>query len=107
MSLDEPNMSSIVGMLDLMLGKSRGFELDSNKKLVKPIKVDARITKSPQVDISVSKEEIPNTNEPKPSGTNFSDINLNGGNKKELLTPLKDEKKKGVGKFWTKISEWF
>ena len=107
MSLDEPTMSTIVGILYLMLGKSRGFELDSNKKLVRPIKVDPRISKPAHVDINTQKADDINTSaNAKSNETNLSNLDLN--NKQAILTPLDDkQKKKGVGKFWTKISEWF
>ena len=97
MSFDEANMATIVGLLFYSLGTNRSYQLDSSKKLIKPIKND----RMQEQKISVL--------------NNISDKQSNDNNKEHIqikdnsavLTPLIRDKKKGVSKFWSKVSEWF
>jgi len=112
LNFDEPGMSTIVGLLEYKLGLNRNYELDSSKHLVKPIRKEARIENK-----TIQNPQMNNNNE-------FNEqINYNQNtqareevhNKSQevrkddptVLTPLSKEKKKGVSKFWSKISEWF
>ena len=98
MSFDEPAMSTIVGLLFYSLGTNRSYQLDSSKKLVKPIKKERIV------------EQKVTTNNPihssKPSVDNIKE-QIEIKEHSAVLTPLTKEKKKGVSRFWSKVSEWF
>lgn len=101
MSFDEPSMSTIVGLLLYSLGSNRSYELDSSKKLVKPIKREIVIEE--KVSPMSNNNDIGNPSqqeERKIEKPEFRDDST-------VLTPLSKEKKKGVSKFWSKVSEWF
>jgi cell division protein FtsA len=104
-SFDEPTMSTIVGLLYYALGTNRSYQLDSSKKLVKPIKKE-RIIEQPKIETQVSQQtnpiQQPHTSNRTPSTEDIR-IRDNGA----VLQPLVKEKKKGVSKFWSKVSEWF
>jgi cell division protein FtsA len=97
MSFDDPKMSTIVGLLVYSLGINRSYELDSSKKLMKPVKKQA-----------VAEEKAINNNSintKSPTNNHREDLNLKDD--PTILTPLTKDKKKGVSKFWSKVSEWF
>ena len=97
MSFDDPKMSTIVGLLVYSLGINRSYELDSSKKLMKPVK------KQVITDEKVINNDSINT---KSTSNNYSE-DLNLKDDPTVLTPLRKDKKKGVSKFWSKVSEWF
>jgi cell division protein FtsA len=98
MSFDDPKMSTIVGLLVYSLGINRSYELDSSKKLMKPVKKQQAIAE----DKAINNNSI---NSKSPSNNHREDLNLKDD--PTVLTPLRKDKKKGVSKFWSKVSEWF
>ncbi len=101
-NFDDAGMSTVVGLLEFALGKSRSYELDSSKQLIKPLNKENKIENKTVNNASVrqNENEAP-SNEPKlESLEELRDSS-------DVLTPLKKDKKKGVSKFWSKISEWF
>jgi len=98
MSFDDAKMSTIVGLLVYSLGINRSYELDSSKKLMKPVKKQQAIVE----------EKAINNNSVNTKSASFNDkTDLNLKDDPTILTPLSKDKKKGVSKFWSKISEWF
>ena len=97
-SFDEAFMSTTVGLLAYALGSNKSYQLDSSKKLVKPLKKD-RIAE-PKISI------VENVSE-KPAATQSVKEEVQIKNNSTILTPLTRDKKKGVSKFWNKVSEWF
>lgn len=96
MSFDESSMSTIVGLLSYSLGMNRTYQLDSSKKLVKPIKRETVVeTKTTPTNTKMN-EQIPSSTE-----------NIQIKDNATVLTPLVKDKKKGVSSFWSKFSEWF
>ena len=98
MSFDDPRMSTIVGLLVYSLGINRNYELDSSKKLMKPVKKQQAIVEEKTINN--------NSIDTKPS-SNDDSAGLNLKDDPTILTPLRKDKKKGVSKFWSKVSEWF
>ncbi len=98
MSFDDPRMSTIVGLLVYSLGINRNYELDSSKKLMKPVKKQQAIVEEKTINN--------NSINTKPS-SNDDSAGLNLKDDPTILTPLRKDKKKGVSKFWSKVSEWF
>ena len=100
MSFDEANMSTTVGLLIYGLGSNKSYQLDSSKKLLKPLKKD-RIME-PKISV------VDNVSE-KPAATHQQTVReeIQIKNNSTILTPLTKDKKKGVSKFWNKVSEWF
>lgn len=97
MSFDDPKMSTIIGLLVYSLGINRSYELDSSKKLMKPVKKQV-----------ITEEKVINNDSinTKSNSNNYrEDLNLKDD--PTILTPLQKDRKKGVSKFWSKISEWF
>jgi cell division protein FtsA len=97
MSFDDPKMSTIIGLLVYSLGINRSYELDSSKKLMKPVKKQAVAEEK-----AINNDSI---NTKSPSNNHREDLNLKDD--PTILTPLTKDKKKGVSKFWSKVSEWF
>jgi cell division protein FtsA len=92
-SFDEPHMATVVGLIMFALGMNRGYQLDSSKKLIRPIRKG-------QVNEKFSPPQTPFFGQTGPDGrtTRTGDT---------ILDPLpKDKKKKGLG-LWKKIEEWF
>ncbi len=89
-NFDEPEMSTIVGLLMYFLSTNRTYQLDSSKRLIKPIK-DAD-TNDTIVGVS------------KPIQTEIGGDNIKIQDDSEILTPL-DKKKKS--NFWDKIKDIF
>jgi len=98
MSFDDAKMSTIVGLLVYSLGINRSYELDSSKKLMKPVKKQQAIVEEKAINNS-------SINTKSASFNDKSDLNLKDD--PTILTPLRKDKKTGVSKFWSKISEWF
>ncbi len=99
MSFDEANMATIAGLLSYSLGINKSYQLDSSKKLVKPLKKDRIVEPKISILENTHVSEKPATQQPvKEAPTKGSSA---------ILTPLTRDKKKGVSKFWNKVSEWF
>jgi len=94
-SFDEPNKSTTVGLIMFALGINRGYQLDSSKKLIRPIRKGKPIDK-----ISISAVHNQSL-----QGNSF-DIRMN--NNEAILQPLDKNKKKGIwSRFVQKAEEWF
>ncbi len=102
MSFDEANMATIVGLLFYSLGTNRSYQLDSSKKLIKPFKND-RIVEQQKISVSNSNN---NHISDKPQVEHMKE-QIQIKDNATVLTPLTRDKKKGVSKFWGKVSEWF
>ena len=88
-NFEDPTMSTIVGLLLYGLDANAHFELDSNKKLRKRVE---KTQQQPKIVKTMDKQ--PET---------YNEVTQ--------TTPLsiipKSNNKKGVSKFWNKVSEWF
>ncbi|APW65928.1 MULTISPECIES: cell division protein FtsA [Arcobacteraceae] len=98
MSFDDSRMSTIVGLLVYSLGINRNYELDSSKKLMKPVKKQQAIVEEKTINN--------NSINTKSESNEKSDLSLKNDDP-TILTPLRKDNKKGVSKFWSKVSEWF
>ncbi|MBD3830219.1 MAG: cell division protein FtsA, partial [Arcobacter sp.] len=101
MSFDEANMATIVGLLFYALGTNRSYQLDSSKKLIKPLRKDRVV--EPKISVTNTMASEKPTMEMNMNNKEHIQIKDNGA----ILTPLIKDKKKGVSKFWSKVSEWF
>ncbi len=104
MSFDEPNMSTIVGLLIYALGVNKSYQLDSSKKLIKPLKKE-RI-----LEPRVSMNDTNNVEKVSPvhhQQRQVNDSEIQARSNPAILTPLTKDKKNSVSKFWNKVSEWF
>ncbi|MGJ0298332.1 cell division protein FtsA [Aliarcobacter cryaerophilus] len=91
-SFDEPHMATVVGLIMFALGMNRGYQLDSSKKLIRPIRKG-------QVNDKFITPPTPHIGQAGP------DMRIRTND--TILDPLpKDKKKKGLG-LWKKIEEWF
>lgn len=91
-SFDEPHMATVVGLIMFALGMNRGYQLDSSKKLIRPIRKG-------QVNEKFIAPQTPHIGQTGP------DMRIRTND--TILDPLpKDKKKKGIG-LWKKIEEWF
>ena len=91
-SFDEPQMATVVGLIMFALGMNRGYQLDSSKKLIRPIRKG-------QVNDKFIAPQTPHIGQAGP------DMRIRTND--TILDPLpKDKKKKGLG-LWKKIEEWF
>lgn len=91
-SFDEPHMATVVGLIMFALGMNRGYQLDSSKKLIRPIRKG-------QVNDKFIAPQTPHIGQTGP------DMRIRTND--TILDPLpKDKKKKGIG-LWKKIEEWF
>lgn len=91
-SFDEPHMATVVGLIMFALGINRGYQLDSSKKLIRPIRKG-------QVNEKFIAPQTPHIGQAGP------DMRIRTND--TILDPLpKDKKKKGIG-LWKKIEEWF
>lgn len=99
MSFDDSKMSTIVGLLVYSLGINRNYELDSSKKLMKPVKKQQAIVEEKTINNNSMNTKSATSNE-------APDLSLKNDDP-TILTPLTKDKKKGVSKFWSKVSEWF
>ena len=92
-SFDEPQMATVVGLIMFALGMNRGYQLDSSKKLIRPIRKG-------QVNEKFIAPQTPYFGQTGPDGRTTRPGDT-------ILDPLpKDKKKKGLG-LWKKIEEWF
>ena len=105
MSFEDSKMATIVGLLLYSLEPNRNFELDSNKNLMKKVKIEEAPTRieepisTPiQKNKPIEKEEKEKTEEYTIKGDPNTTI---------LPTISKDKKGKGMSKFWNVITEWF
>ncbi len=105
MSFEDPRMATIVGLLLFSLEPNRNFELDSNKNLIRKVKIEEaprRIEESistpTQKAKPIEKEETEKAEEYTIKGDPNTTI---------LPTISKDKKGKGMSKFWNVITEWF
>lgn len=96
MSFDEANMATIAGLLFYSLGNNRSYQLDSSKKLIKPLKNDRINQEKISVNPNLDKENAEENKE-----------HIQIKDNSAVLTPLVKNEKKGVSKFWSKVSEWF
>jgi cell division protein FtsA len=99
-NFDEANMATTVGLLIYALGSNKSYQLDSGKKLLKPLKKDRII--EPKISIVENVSEKPAAQQ-----QNIKDEEIRIKSNSTILTPLIRDKKKGVSKFWNKVSEWF
>ncbi len=91
-SFAEPHMATVVGLIMFALGMNRGYQLDSSKKLIRPIRKG-------QVNDKFIAPQTPHIGQAGP------DMRIRTND--TILDPLpKDKKKKGIG-LWKKIEEWF
>lgn len=104
LNFDDPSMSTIVGLLEYSLGTNKNYQLDSSKQLIKPLKREPRVenktVQSP--NISMPEQQVTQMTQEQRIA-HQEELKENPA----VLTPLSKEKKKGVSKFWSKISEWF
>ncbi len=101
MSFDEPNMATTVGLLIYALGINKSYQLDSSKKLVKPLKKDRIV--EPKISVVEHTSEKSAPVHQQRGHVEVEQVKNNSA----ILTPLMKDKKKGVSKFWNKVSEWF
>lgn len=101
MSFDEPNMATTVGLLIYALGINKSYQLDSSKKLVKPLKKDRIV--EPKISVVEHTSEKSAPVHQQRGHIEVEQVKNNSA----ILTPLMKDKKKGVSKFWNKVSEWF
>ncbi len=102
-SFEDEKMATIVGILLYSLESNRNFELDSNKKLIKKIKIQESI-QSFKDSISHETKEKQVYKEEKYANDN---IIKQTSSTTILPTISKDKKGKGISKFWNIITEWF
>ena len=86
LDFSDPIYSTIVGLLYYGLDSTRVYQLDSNKMLVRPIRIE--VIKQPTIDTSVNK---PNQEQNKP----------------DVLTPIPRPKEKFTKQIWKKIVDAF
>ncbi len=93
-NFDDSTMSTIVGLLLYSLELNRTFELDSNKELRKKVIQEPK----EQTQEAQTHEDV----------QSFSrDEKIVVKEDEELLPKISKKDKKGVSKFWNKVSEWF
>jgi cell division protein FtsA len=102
-SFEDERMATIVGILLYSLEPNRNFELDSNKKLMKKIKI--------QESIQNFEESVPYEIKEKPvyKEEEYTNDNMIKQTSSTTILPTisKDKKGKGISKFWNVITEWF
>lgn len=101
-NFDDSSMSTIVGLLVYSLDKNKTFELDSNKKLRRKISIKRKVE-------NAKDNTMPNTSKRKQDiNAKKTTLDYNSSIDSALLPKIsKDDKNKGISKFWNKISEWF
>lgn len=109
MSFEDPTLSTTVGMLLYSLEPNRNFELDSNKNLIKKVKIEERREK-------VETISTPSPTKQRPVQQKEQKIEIQQGEPLRKLDPndptilptlSKENKGKGMSKFWNVITEWF
>lgn len=106
-SFDDPRMSTIVGILLYSLESNRNFELDSNKNLIKKIKIVETTKENTNTNIQIDKLPSIEKEATKTQKDESSDETRNSSNTTALPRLAKENKKKGLGKIWNTITEWF
>lgn len=106
-SFEDAKMATIVGTLLYSLDPNRGFELDSNKNLIKKIKINDTVKIDDDIALSSTKEKSAQKEQSK-VGIQQNRVSKNNPDGATTLTRLpENSKKKGVGKIWNMITEWF
>ena len=110
LSFEDSKMATIVGVLLYSLDPNRGFELDSNKNLIKKIKFRDNSSKiDDDIALASAKEKV--VQKERPKVRREQDLNTSSKTNPDGATTLtrlpENSKKKGVGKIWNMITEWF
>lgn len=113
MSFEDPTLATTVGMLLYSLEPNRNFELDSNKNLIKKIKIEERREKVETIQVSTP-QNVQQKQRPVQQKQEKIEIQqeeplrkLNPEDPTVLPTLSKENKGKGMSKFWNAITEWF
>jgi len=109
LSFEDSKMATIVGILLYSLEPNRGFELDSNKNLIKKRKTNENTAKmEDDLALSSAKEKVVQKEQPKVRREQDTSASKTNPDSATTLTRLpENSKKKGVGKIWNMITEWF
>ena len=110
LSFEDSKMATIVGILLYSLEPNRGFELDSNKNLIKKININETSSKIDDIQIAQEKVKMAprEQNKIRRTQTNSNSSSKQSPDGSTTLTRLpENSKKKGVGKIWNMITEWF
>ncbi|XPV54065.1 MAG: cell division protein FtsA [Halarcobacter ebronensis] len=109
LSFEDSKMATIVGILLYSLEPNRGFELDSNKNLIKKRKTNENTAKmEDDIALSTTKEKVVQKEQPKVRREQDISASKTNPDSATTLTRLpENSKKKGVGKIWNMITEWF
>ena len=78
------------------MGKNRSYQLDSSKKLVRPVQKER-----PRESINMQNF----ANKPTEQKQDNYEIKNSGG--MDLTHLVKERKKEGIGKLFKKVTEWF
>lgn len=105
MSFEDPQMATIVGLLLFSLEPNRNFELDSNKNLIRKVKIeDAPRGIEESISTPMAKEKPIEIEEKEKT----EEYTIKGDPNTTILPTIsKDKKGKGMSKFWNVITEWF
>lgn len=94
-NFDEAHKATIAGILEYSLGKNRSYQLDSNKKLLKPLQKERAAERISMANLSSKSGDSKDVYQTKD----------NGG--MDLTHLVKDKKKEGISKIFRKVTEWF
>lgn len=104
-SFEDPQMATIVGVLLFSLEPNRNFELDSNKNLIRKIKIEEDSRRIEETISTSTSKAKPMQNEEKEKTEEYT---IKGDPNTTILPTIsKDKKGKGMSKFWNVITEWF
>ena len=95
-NFDEAYMATVVGLLEYSLGKNRSYQLDSSKKLVRPVQKERPIE-------SINMQNFAN----KPTEQKQDNYEIKNSGGMDLTHLVKERKKEGIGKLFKKVTEWF
>lgn len=109
LSFEDSRMATIVGILLYSLEPNRNFELDSNKNLIKKRKI---VEQSPKIEDTLAVEQPKiatpqKEQQPKIRRDEQALVKDQDASSTTLPRLPKENKKKGVGKIWNVITEWF
>lgn len=108
MSFEDQKMATIVGLLLYSLDPNRNFELDSNKNLIKKRKIEEKVSKQSMEFESSNIQTKSKPVQQKEENLKIEENRIKGDSSTPVLSPIsKDNKKKGMGKIWNVITEWF
>ena len=110
MSFEDERMATIVGLLFYSLESNRNFELDSNKNLIRKKQVEQQTIQQMEEPATSHHIEQTSISQRKESMTQVKEekrVNNSDHNTTVLPTISKDNKGKGMSKFWNAITEWF